>query len=182
MYGIPDKYIKMISAMYENNTALVKVGNQVSSWSCIKSSIKQGCVLFHLIWMVLMDLVTRSTGKSIRNHRIKWGGKILLDLNYADALSILDENESKMNELLEVLRVQGARIGFKINVNKTKSLRLGISEDEKLTLGNEKIDQVGSFAYLGSIISKDSRSSKDIKSRIAKARDVFFTVKKDLEE
>ena len=81
------------------------------------------------------------------------GRKNLLDLDYADDLSILDQNMSKMNEILEVLRVQGARIGLKINVKKTKSLRLGISEDEKVTLGNEKIDQMDSFTYLGSIIS-----------------------------
>ena len=56
-----------------------------------------------------------------------------------------------MNELLEVLKVQGARIGLKINIKKTKSLRLGISEDEKVTLGSEKIDQEDSFNYLGSI-------------------------------
>ena len=40
---------------------------------------------------------------------------------------------------------------MKINVKKTKSLRLGISEDEKVTLGNEKIDQVRSFTYLGAV-------------------------------
>ena len=40
------------------------------------------------------------------------GEKIILDLNYTDDLSILDEGVSKMNELLEVLRVQGARIGL----------------------------------------------------------------------
>ena len=87
-----------------------------------------------------------------------------------------------MNEFLEVLQVQGATIGFKINVKKTKSLRLGINEDEQVTLGNEKIDQVGSFTYLGSIISKDGGSSEDVKSRIAKAHGVFFTVKENLEE
>ena len=38
---------------------------------------------------------------------------------------------------------------LKINVKETKSLRLGISEDEKVTLGNEKIDQVDKFTYLG---------------------------------
>ena len=59
----------------------------------------------------------------------------------------------------EVLRVQGARIGLKISVKKTKSLRLGISEDEKVTLGDEKIDQMGSLTYLGSIISKNGGSS-----------------------
>ena len=31
LYGIPDKYIEVIRAMYENNTAAVKVGNEVSS-------------------------------------------------------------------------------------------------------------------------------------------------------
>ena len=44
---------------------------------------------------------------------IKWGGKTLLDLDYADDLSILDESVSKMNEILEVSRVQGTRIGLK---------------------------------------------------------------------
>ena len=57
-----------------------------------------------------------------------------------------------MNELLEALQVQGARIGLKNYVKKTKSLRLGISEDEKVAVGDEKIDQVDSFPYLGSII------------------------------
>ena len=55
---------------------------------------------------------------------------------------------SKMNELLEVLRVAGVRIGLKVNVKKTMSQRLGISEDEKVTLGNEMIDQVDSLLRL----------------------------------
>jgi hypothetical protein len=85
-----------------------------------------------------MDFVLRSTGKAMGGHGIKWGEKNLLDLDYADDLSILDENVSKMNELRGFA---SARIGLKINVKKTKSLRLGIREDEKLTLGNEKIYQ-----------------------------------------
>ena len=35
--------------------------------------------------------------------------------------------------------VQGARIGLKINVKKSKPQRPGIGEDEKVTLGNKKI-------------------------------------------
>ena len=83
-----------------------------------------------------------------------------------------------MNEVLEVLQVQGAKIGLKINVKKTKSLRPGISEDEQVALGNEKIDQVGSFSYLASIISKDGGSSEDVKSGIANAQGVFSQLKK----
>jgi hypothetical protein len=83
-----------------------------------------------------------------------------------------------MNEPLEVLRVQGARICLKINVKNTKLLRLGISEDEKVVLGKKKIHQVDSFTYLLSIISKDGRCSEDVKSRIAQAKGVFTQLKK----
>ena len=120
-----------------------------------------------------MNFVLRSTSKAMVGHGIELGNKILLSSDYADDFSILDESLSKMNELLEVLRVQGTRIGLKINVKKTKSLRLGISEDERVTLGNKQMDQVDSFTYLGSIISKDSGSSENVKSRIAKAQGVF---------
>ncbi|XP_065575029.1 uncharacterized protein LOC136036656 [Artemia franciscana] len=44
LYGILDKFIEVISAMYENNTAVVKVGNKVNSWFRIKSRVQQGSV------------------------------------------------------------------------------------------------------------------------------------------
>jgi ribosomal protein L27 len=62
---------------------------------------------------------------------------------------------------------------LKINVKKTKSLRLGISEDERVTLGNIQMDQVDSFTYLGSTINKDGGSSEAVKSSMAKALGVF---------
>ena len=46
------------------------------------------------------------------------GCRLWTDVDYADDLSILGESLSKMNELLEVLRVQGARIGLKIKVRR----------------------------------------------------------------
>ena len=64
-----------------------------------------------------------------------------------------------MNELLEVLRIQGSRIGLKINFKRTKSLRLGISEDEKATLGSKRL-----IGWVASLISKDDGSSEDVKS------------------
>ena len=43
-----------------------------------------------------------------------------------------------------------------------------------VTLGNEKIDQVDTLTYRGSIISKDGGSSENAKTRIAKAQGFFF--------
>ena len=121
----------------------------------------------------MIDFVLGSIAKAMEEHGIKRGSKTLLDLDYADDLSILDELVRKMNKLLKVLQVQGTKIGLKTNVTKTKSLRPGISEDEEGMLGNKKTDQVDSFAYLRSIISKDGGCSEDVKSRIAQAKGIF---------
>ena len=64
---------------------------------------------------------------------------------------------------LKVLRVQGGRIGLKINFKKTKSLRIGIREDEKATLGNEQIDQVDSFTTLVVLLVKTVAAMKMLK-------------------
>ena len=44
---------------------------------------------------------------------------------------------------------------------------------KKLTLRKEKIDQVDSFTYLGSITSEDGGYFEDVKSTTAKAEGVF---------
>ena len=149
--------------MYENNSVAVKVGNEVSSWSCIKSGDKQGCVLSSFKWIILMDFFLRSTGKAMEENGIKWGGKTFLELDYADDLSILDESISKTNEFLEVLQVQGAKIGLKINFKKTKPLRLGMSEVEKVTLGSKKIDQADSSVTLVVLLVKKVGGVKMLK-------------------
>ena len=74
-YGIPDKYVKLISAMYENSIAVVKVRNEVSSWFRIASVIKKGCVPSPFIWITLMDFVLRSSAKAVGELEMKWRRK-----------------------------------------------------------------------------------------------------------
>ena len=70
------------------------------------------------IWIIVIDCL-KEHRKGNGNLGMRWGDKTLLDLDYADDLSILDHSLSKMNGLLEVLRVQGARIALKNNMKKT---------------------------------------------------------------
>ena len=86
----------MINAICENNTAAVKVENEVRSGICTKSGVKQVCVLFPFIWAILIDFVLRSTEKAMGEHGIKWERKTFLDLDYADDLHVLNKRVSKM--------------------------------------------------------------------------------------
>ena len=87
--------------MYENNTAEVKIGNEVSSWFCITSGVLSP---YHMDYFGGLHLQENRKDNE-KDNGIKLGGKNLLDSDYADGLSILDESVNKMNELLEFLRV-----------------------------------------------------------------------------
>ena len=122
-------------------------------------------ILSPFILIMMLSFFLKSTVKAVGDCGIKWAGKILINLDFVDDFNILDESASKMNEILEALRVQSPRIGSKINYSSIKSLRLSISEGEEMMLDNENNDEVDSIIYLGNII-------EDVKSRIAKTQGV----------
>ena len=64
--------------------------------------------------IVLTDLVLRSIAKAMRELGIRCESKAFLGLHDAENSTILYGSVSKMNKLLELLRVQCARIGLLI--------------------------------------------------------------------
>ena len=64
---------------------------------------------------------------------------------------------------------------MKINFKKTKVMRVSKNRKAKLniTVGGHKLEQVDQFTYLGSILDQDGGSSKDIRRRIALAKEAF---------
>ena len=64
------KDITVVSTLYENSIAKVKVGNEVSSWFWIEFEAEQGCVLSPFVWMILIDLILKKTPKALGEHRV----------------------------------------------------------------------------------------------------------------
>ena len=120
-------------------------------------------------------LGSKEYGKGHERSLDQMGGQILLDFDFADDLRILGENIIKMNNFLKVLRTWDERIGLKIHVQKSRSFSMGISEEGEMILGNEKIDQVDSFIYLGISVSKNGGCCGDGKSGTADVQGVFHS-------
>lgn len=72
LYGISNKYIQLVSVIYENNVAEIKVEIKATSWFSVKEGVKQGSVLFVFKWIVLLDLILWNTVKTIVEDRMKW--------------------------------------------------------------------------------------------------------------
>jgi hypothetical protein len=97
----------------------------------------------------------------------------LEDLDYADVICLLVQRFCDMEEKLDRLKEEAESAGLHININKTKGMRVNKSNIQKYRLEETEIEEVGSFVYLGSVMSEKGGTEEDIVSRIKKANGVF---------
>ena len=80
--------------------------------------------------------------------------------------------------MLGKLEREAAKVGMKINANKTVLMKRGkILTQEKLLLNQREIKEVNEFCYLGSVISMEGGTEEGKKQRIWKAQKAFRTLK-----
>jgi len=78
-----------------------------------------------------------------------------------------------MKEKGERLQASGGQLELKINIQKTKEMRIGVRQQESLELHGEAVERVSEFTYLGSIISETGGSDENITARIRNAQSTF---------
>jgi hypothetical protein len=81
------------------------------------SSVRQGCLLSPLLFLVVTDKVMRAaTAGSVRG--ITWKlTQTLEDLNYADDICLLSHKFVHMQDKVNYLQQESIKAGLKININ-----------------------------------------------------------------
>ena len=82
-----------------------------------------------------------------------------------------------MKEKLLKLNEEARKTGLKINVKKTKSLRLNHTSKATFTIQQDTMEEVQDFSYLGSTVSTEGGTYQDILIQIEKAAGVFNTLR-----
>lgn len=174
--GIPEKIINLIKELYNDSTCVVRFNGQDSQPFQTNRGVKQGCVLSPTLFLILLDCVMQKTNLD-SPRGIRWNlNEFLNDIDYADDLCLMAHRFSDIEDKLKVLTQNANAVGLIINVKKTKLLRIGNTLNTSLTLNGENIEDVESFCYLGSILTSDGGSEKDINNRINKARVAFHSL------
>ncbi|ROT60779.1 endonuclease-reverse transcriptase [Penaeus vannamei] len=107
---------------------------------------------------------------------LQLGDRNYNNLRYADDSALMADSE-KLQGLLSIVAEESAKLGLWINCEKTFSMVCTKKSQTpvcRLTVNGTEIKQKDSFTYLGSLISSDVRSDKDIKCRIALAKKTFM--------
>src|SRR5574341_1471165 len=92
-------------------------------------------------------------------------------LRYADDTTLMAESEEKFKSLLMKVREENEKIGFKLNIQKTKITASGpITSWE---IDGETVEIVSDFIIWGSKITADGDCSHEIKRRLLLGRKVM---------
>ena len=68
----------------------------------------------------------RNTGMEEAQTGIKIVGRNMNNLRYADATTVMAENEEELKSLLTKVKVESEKVGLKLNIQKTKIMASGL--------------------------------------------------------
>jgi len=72
---------------------------------------------------------------------------------------------------------KAARVGLKINANKSKVMRVIAKNDQRIEINGEKVEEVEEFVYFGALLDEGG-TTKDIQHRLSKARQAFYRMRR----
>ena len=95
---------------------------------------------------------------------IKIAGRIINNLRCADDTTLMAESEEELRSLLMKVKEESEKVGFKLNIQKTKIMASGpITSWE---IDGETVETVSDFILGGSKITADGDCSHEIKRRL----------------
>ncbi|CAM1330889.1 Uncharacterised protein r2_g3992 [Pycnogonum litorale] len=175
--GIDDKDLRIVKHLYWQQTAAVRVGDELTDWKSIKRGVRQGCVMSP----DLFNLYSEHIFRQIEDMPVlSVGGHNINNLRYADDTGLIATSEEKLQALLDKVVEYSKDMGLSINVKKTKSMTISkqpIPPVCKLTIGQKEIEHKSQFNYLGNYIASDGKIRTAVRCRIAIAKEKFQCMK-----
>ena len=167
LYGIPDKIILAIRALYTSTKAKVVSPDGDTEMFDIHADVLQGDTLAPFLFILVLDYVLRISVDSLNNKGIQLTAQqskrnpatFLTDLDFADDLALVSETIQFAENLLHSLETAASQVGLFCNEGKTEFLCTSDSVRTLKSLNSVNIKRVNDFKYLGSHINDSDKTS-----------------------
>ena len=185
--GLRARGSQLILRFYMRLKATVSNGHGKTDWLQIGKGVHQGCILSPCLFNLYAEYITRDTGLDEAQAGVKIAGKNINNLRYAHDTTLMAESE-ELNSLLMKVKEESEKVGFKLNIQKTKIMASGPITSWQID--REIVETVADFIFLGSKITADGDCSHQIKrclllgrramtniDSILKSRDITLSTK-----
>ena len=162
---------KILLNLYAGQEATVRTGNETTDWFQIGKGVRQGYILSPCLFNLYAEYITRNAGLEEAQAEIKIVGRNINNLRYAGDTTLMAESEEELKSLLMKMKVESEKVGFKLNIQKTKIMASGpITSCE---IDGETAETVSDFIFWGSKITADGDCSHEIKRHLLLGRKVM---------
>ena len=134
----------------------------------IRRGVRQGCLLSPLLFNIYAEGMMKEAMEEVEEG-VRIGGHRIQAVRFADDQAMTASTADGLQNIMTKLNEVVERYKMRINKNKTKVMKIGKGEQEQLQIeiGGNILEQVHQFKYLGSMITEDGRSEKEVRRRIA---------------
>ena len=165
-FGLPEKFLRIISHIYEDRWFQVTDGSACSSTRRQCSGISQGCPLSPFLFVMLMSVMMNDAVSSLSCESQALYGKGSLDsLLYADDTLIVGVAEERVQELLGAVAATGLNYGMELHWSKFQLLE--VNGKYKLSAPDGSvIEPTEVMTYLGACIYSDGSIKSELGRRL----------------
>ena len=112
--GIPD-HLTCLN-LYAGQEAPVRTGHGTTDWFQIGKGVCQGCLLSPCLLNLYAECIILKARLDASQAGIKIAGRNINNLRYADNITLMAENEEKLNNLFMRVKEENERAGLKLNI------------------------------------------------------------------
>ena len=162
--GVQGKMWRIIRMLYRKVDNKVIFGSFQSESFLVNNGVKQGCVLSPTLFnMVIEDLDTmlnQCNGIHVGDYKIN-------GLYYADDVVLMANNETDLQDMLNIAGAFGEKWGLKFNNKKSQVMIIGKRwSDKQWHLGGLTISEAKCYKYLGVMINRHLTDTNHINDHL----------------
>src|SRR6478609_4172546 len=119
--GVDWRDRRMVSELYMNQEAVVRIASEESDLGIIGRRVRQGCPLSPLLFSIYAKIMMKQALENVEEG-IRVGGELIKDVKYADDQRMVANTEAGLQSLMDSLNTTAKHYDMKINIKKTKAM------------------------------------------------------------
>ena len=142
--GILDHLTYLLRNLYAGEKAAVRTGHGTTDWFQIGKGVRQGCILSPCLFNLYAEYIVRNAGLDEAQAGIKFAGRNINNLRYADDTTLMAESKEELKKLLMKVKEESEKVGLKLNIQKMKIMASG-----PITSWQLDVETVADFIFGG---------------------------------
>ncbi|XP_055600194.1 uncharacterized protein LOC129749279 [Uranotaenia lowii] len=163
----------------------MRISGELSSSFESRRSLLQGYGLSCMTFNVALEGVIRRAVGEMRGAIFNRSSQLI---SFTNDIDIVGRSSAAVEEIYRKLKREAGRIGLMTNTSKTKYMlacgsetdRTRLSSNNKVTIDGDELEIVEDFVYLGSLVTADNETSREIRRRIISGSHGYYGLHKQL--